>query len=237
MSAPNTVADEIERLLRLAGSRGMRHVDLAAAKNVGAEAISKPLRRLMLAGRIARLRMSHRNVRYFAADYAPADAERMEPIEPKQAQRQKAREEALHESHQRCLQALQDVGERGAVIMELADMVQANVKNLAQRLNDLERAGMVGWRRDADQGKGHLRKRWYLAARLPKQIAVAPLRRLTSIRDANVTMPQGEPIITPATKVTVCPSGTDQRFTFSPPPGWVGQITRDWREGRMGQQR
>lgn len=28
--------------------------------------------------------------------------------------------------------------------------------------------------------------------------------------------------------VTMCPSGSDARFTFIPPPGWVGEITRDW---------
>jgi hypothetical protein len=38
-------------------------------------------------------------------------------------------------------------------------------------------------------------------------------------------------------KVTLCPAGKDQRYTFTPPPGWVGQITRDWRERRLQEAR
>lgn len=34
--------------------------------------------------------------------------------------------------------------------------------------------------------------------------------------------------------VTHCPSGTDARFRFDPPPGWVGEITRDWLARRGG---
>ena len=57
---------------------------------------------------------------------------------------------------------------------------------------------------------------------------MAPAQRTTSIRDANVTMPMGgEPIITPATKVTRA-EPVPGRFEFKPPPGWRGQITSDW---------
>jgi 23S rRNA-/tRNA-specific pseudouridylate synthase len=63
-----------------------------------------------------------------------------------------------------------------------------------------------------------------------------PAQRMTSIRDANVRMPAGDPIITAATKITreTAPIG---RYEFKPPSGWTGQITRDWRERRMEQQR
>jgi hypothetical protein len=40
----------------------------------------------------------------------------------------------------------------------------------------------------------------------------------------------GEAIVPPGVKVTICPAGLDQRFTFHPPKGWRGQITRDWME-------
>ena len=33
-------------------------------------------------------------------------------------------------------------------------------------------------------------------------------------------------------KVTIAPPPQD-RFAFSPPPGWMGAITRDWRERRL----
>jgi len=34
-------------------------------------------------------------------------------------------------------------------------------------------------------------------------------------------------------KVTICPCGMDQRFTFAPPARWQGAITRDWIERRL----
>ena len=34
-------------------------------------------------------------------------------------------------------------------------------------------------------------------------------------------------------KRTVCPPFVDRRFEVETPPGWTGQITRDWRERRL----
>lgn len=34
-------------------------------------------------------------------------------------------------------------------------------------------------------------------------------------------------------KITRAKPFVDKRFAFDPPPGWVGQITRDWRERRL----
>lgn len=36
-------------------------------------------------------------------------------------------------------------------------------------------------------------------------------------------------------KVTVCPSSRDNRYTFTPPPGWRGVITTDWLDRRLQQ--
>lgn len=36
-------------------------------------------------------------------------------------------------------------------------------------------------------------------------------------------------------QVTVCPSGSDDRFAFIPPHGWVGEITRDWLARRLSE--
>ena len=43
-------------------------------------------------------------------------------------------------------------------------------------------------------------------------------------------------IVPPHVKVTVCPSGRDDRFTFTPPPGWRGAITTDWLDRRLREQ-
>lgn len=77
----------------------------------------------------------------------------------------------------------------------------------------------------------------YFVPEFAPEVLKAPPQRLTSIRDANVTMPQGEPIITEQTRITRAAPFVDRRFAFDPPPGWTGQITRDWRERRLGAQR
>lgn len=76
----------------------------------------------------------------------------------------------------------------------------------------------------------------YFVPEFAPEVLKAPPVRLTSIRDANVTMPQGEPIITAQTKITRADPAPG-RFEFRPPQGWTGQITRDWRERRLGAQR
>lgn len=51
-------------------------------------------------------------------------------------------------------------------------------------------------------------------------------------REANAgpIAPKAVEIVWPEhVKVQVCPSGRDTRFTFEPPPGWVGQFEQDWR--------
>lgn len=42
----------------------------------------------------------------------------------------------------------------------------------------------------------------------------------------------GEPRITSETKVTICPPFVDRRFEFNPPPGWKGEVTREWEKER-----
>lgn len=63
----------------------------------------------------------------------------------------------------------------------------------------------------------------------PKARKVSPAPGIT-ISHARIKPPTGEVIVPAGVKVTICPSGQDQRFTFHPPKGWRGQITRDWME-------
>jgi hypothetical protein len=76
----------------------------------------------------------------------------------------------------------------------------------------------------------------YFAPEFAPKVDEKPAQRMTSIRDANARMPAGDPIITAATKITreTAPLG---RYEFKSPSGWTGQITRDWRERRLEQQR
>lgn len=140
MSQPTTAMNDIERLVRAAGKRGISPTELARARGVKRPSVERPIQRLVAAGRIVNSRVSQRVSLYFTPENAP-------------------------------------------------------------------------------------------------EVLKAPPQRLTSIRDANTAMPAGEPIITAATKVTICPSGQDMRFRFEPPPGWRGAITADWIERRLGSQR
>lgn len=84
--------------------------------------------------------------------------------------------------------------------------------------------------------RSHKDSRYYLPEHAPTLNAALKEKKiqpLTSIRAANVRLdPGAEAISTPATKITSvkAPPG---RFEFQPPPGWKGQITRDWRERRL----
>jgi hypothetical protein len=42
----------------------------------------------------------------------------------------------------------------------------------------------------------------------------------------------GDPIITPATRVTRCAHGEDYRYTFRPTDGWAGEFTQQWQQLR-----
>lgn len=74
---------------------------------------------------------------------------------------------------------------------------------------------------------------WYMPDLAPRMAVIdaaprtrdQPMSRLTLRADAPAIFP-------PGLKVTHCPHGVDTRFTFTPPPGWRGQITADWRERR-----
>lgn len=56
------------------------------------------------------------------------------------------------------------------------------------------------------------------------------LQRSESVKPApkaaTVTWPEN-------VKVTIAPQHKDSRYSFEPPPGWKGQITRDWMESRL----
>jgi DNA-binding MarR family transcriptional regulator len=124
----------------------------------------------------------------------------------------------------------------GMLVSEIMAATGFLESSVSTQLARLHKAGKIAWVRDGAKGKGHQRKRWYVAGLEPVAPVEPVKRRLTSIRDANVTMPQGDPIITPTTKITrVDP--VPGRFEFKPPPGWRGAITTDWLERRLGAQR
>jgi len=138
------------------------------------------------------------------------------------------------------LAVLRAAGKDGAVIGDVAFAISRGSTCTESRLRALQRDGRVTSRREhpGTFGTGTRPARWFLAEFAPEERAAEPRPLQAAPKSKAVTLPAGaDPIIPPTVKVTVCPAGVDHRFTFTPPPGWVGQITRDWREPRLGSQR
>lgn len=145
------------------------------------------------------------------------------------------RAEAL--MHEQVLAVLRAAGKDGAVIGGVAFAISRGSTCTEARLRALQREGRVCSRREppGSYGTGSRPARWFLVELAPPEKSGEPKPLKAAERSRAVTLPACADAIIPETvKVTVCPSGRDQRFTFTPPPGWVGQITRDWRERKTG---
>lgn len=120
---------------------------------------------------------------------------------------------------------LRRVKETGALTAELADIIGVSLQHCSKAIKAGTDDGVFAWHIDAAP-KAPLRRRWYLTEYRPNH---PPPRSLPSVavvvvkpeepRKATVTVQQG-------------PVFRDTRFTFDPPLGWVGEITRDWQERR-----
>ena len=230
MSTPPIAMLEIERIIEQAGKAGIQPIDIAKVRGVTAQIVSRPIRRLMLSGKIARKQVSHRRVVYFVKDMAPADAEVIEPISKDKPASDKNR---LTSSHHRCIDVLREVGEQGATVEAISLAIPMNANNVAMRLNDLERSGFAKWRRDAEGGKGHLRKRWFLSEHAPAVVPfVLPKGPSVTVKQRGLDLSQPT-IIPDGVKVTKCPGFVaNQRYAVDPSIAGNGVISRDWMERR-----
>lgn len=221
--------DKIAALVRAAGPQGMRPSVAARALGKPEHGLSRPLRVLMRAGRLARVTHSTVHVMYYAPEHAPAGAEVMTPPPPRPAPgpRQITDCAAAMET----LALLRSAGAAGARKQDIAALrgVTANAAYLV--LHKLVQRGLA-----VNVRTTHKTSRYYLTEHAPAERPQRPppKQRLTSVRDENKRLPlDGEPIITERTKVTRAEPFVDRRFTFDPPPGWRGQITRDWQARRL----
>jgi hypothetical protein len=94
--------------------------------------------------------------------------------------------------------------------------------------------------RPAPKGKAVRRLHYWAPQHLPPlpPPAAAPLVRAKPARLPSLAPAvfADAPVDYSRAVVTVCPSGQDHRFSFTPPPGWRGTITRDWQERRLQEQ-
>lgn len=106
-------------------------------------------------------------------------------------------------------------------------------------------AGLYAWHSDRSE-RSAARRRWYLAQHKPDhapqswkkqpkkprvKAAMTAIKKMPAActpKSGKALWQPGQTVERNGVKVTPCPCGIDQRFTFTPPPGWVGEITRDW---------
>lgn len=127
----------------------------------------------------------------------------------------------------------------GAALTEIAYAIGRRKTLTELRLGQMRRDGLVDSRRPAafSYGNGTRPARWYLHQFVPaEELAVEAAPPKVEKSRALTLDPAAPPIVPPSVKVTRAPAPVE-RFAVSVPPGWVGQITRDWREARLGQQR
>jgi hypothetical protein len=90
----------------------------------------------------------------------------------------------------------------------------------------------------------HYEKQGLTGEEVLRRMEALRAKRAAGIRkesvDATVTVKAerqswatAEPVIPPHVKVQRLPSGKDERFSFTPPPGWRGAITQDWLNRRL----
>ena len=107
---------------------------------------------------------------------------------------------------------------------EIAKQFDVTRDSVNKALHPLTSCGVVRMERKGRNAPG----RWFIGP------APVTQRAALTIRAKAVTLDPSAPAIVPAgVKVTVAPRPVD-RFAVSVPPGWSGQITRDWRERRLG---
>lgn len=128
------------------------------------------------------------------------------------------------------LDALARAGQHGLNTQQVANVLRVTCNRASTVLCQLMRAGQVQRKCPGGRAPAH----WWLAGQGPKVQVTSTAPRTRSQPPTRVSLPADATVIVPpGLQVTVCPHGVDNRFTFTPPKGWRGQITRDWRERRL----
>lgn len=223
------VVDRMLYLLKQAGTEGMRPRDMAEAIGKHKDGLSFAAKKILTTGKAARIIYGPNRSVFWAIEYAPPEAKTL----PKKTKEPKAKKERWQVTE--TLEMLAKAAHRGMLTSEIARARNITVSSAGNILARLIAAGKcVSVFID---GKT---KRYFVPQYAPahvepvaQQLLQKAARPPTTIRISPSRMdPDAPPIITERTKITVAkaPPG---RFEFDPPPGWRGQITRDWRERRL----
>lgn len=117
----------------------------------------------------------------------------------------------------------------GVHVSQIAMALEMSPHRVRDHIRFILADGRIVWVPDPCGGSGGGRRKRFLAAEFLSAY-VPPVRpaRQTVVRRVGVKLDKDAKATNPnGVKPTSCPSGKDHRFTFTPPPGWVGQITLD----------
>ena len=221
-----TTKDRIMLVLRQAGAKGLRPSEIAEAVGKSHDATRLKLRTLMQRGKAARVIHSRNRTTMYAIEYAPSQGTTPPPAV--KAKKRTAADEAL--------EILAQAGAEGISAAELAHRRGTTQASAYETLKFMTKIGKCVNRRPS-----YKVSRYYLFEHAPAVSVPAVTAQLqpskkyaTTISAPSRTLfaPDAVAIITDCTKITSvkAPLG---RFEFEPPPGWKGQITRDWQDRRL----
>lgn len=132
--------------------------------------------------------------------------------------------------HQRMLEVVRQAGAAGINALTASHVLGVSRDRATVLLGQLAKERKITrvWRHGKEMAI------WYMPELAPRMAVIDAAPRKRDQPLSRLTLPPDAPaIVPPGVKVTQCPHGVDSRFTFTPPPGWRGQITKDWRERRM----
>jgi hypothetical protein len=224
------------KAVRDAGPAGINACDIAKANNITrTQTVTTALLPLIRNGTIHRQRPSAGVAsRLYMGEWKPAT----DDYRPKRVRKSRAKGNGQPAPAQDAYMAdARQAGAAGITSAGQSERHQCRQTTAARVINVMVTRGLLVGRHMGGSGKSRATRTYFLPEFAPDVNAVAVVRKSApKDRPATVRLGDGEPIIPPHVKVQDCPSGKDHRFTFTPTAGWVGQITRDWRERRLGAQ-
>jgi hypothetical protein len=121
----------------------------------------------------------------------------------------------------------------GVSAYAIAEMLRIDMRRACNAASRLVASGLLCWTGNPKRRQYHPIELAPAGARTDLNQRRAPRPGLTAdpavrIAAQRLERPTGDAIVRAGVKVTICPSGSDSRFRFAAPPGWQGEITRDW---------
>ena len=123
----------------------------------------------------------------------------------------------------------------GATKVELTDALPIGFLQIEKLVGRMTTSNAIGYVVEGGAGKDNHTRRYYAHEHKPLDVKAVPVVvRRTKQRTAAPSRAFAEAVAsnTDEVKPQICAPFVDRRFEFTPPPGWVGEITKDWKKER-----